>query len=75
MIIKQLIKYLKSSQYFIQNLSKLVTSLISILKTTGLSKISTLKAFKADNNKVVSSKANEMVKKICLSLVNILSEL
>lgn len=75
MIIKQLIKYLKSSQYFIQNLSKLATSLISILKTTGLSKIPILKAFKANDNKVVSSKANERAKKFCLSLVNTLSRL
>lgn len=69
--------YLKSSQYFIQSLNKLATLLISMLITTGSSKISIPRVFRANNNKVVDSGggADKMVKKICLSSINALFRL
>ena len=50
-------------QHFIQNLSKIAILLIFLLKTTKLSNLA-LKAFRANNNNVISSdngKANKTV--------------
>ena len=44
---------LKFSQWCIQGLSKLDIPLISMLKTTGLSKVLALKVFKTDGDEIV----------------------